>query len=359
MSCSAFYDKLFDNVFVEEGLEDTPTFQAARRRLQGHPVTVVRSREEIPASVSNQSSLFVCRPKGNLLGPCPGTRGHLCCNYLTLDLYVGCALGCRYCILKSFLKNSPITIYLDPEPSIREIRRLARKNSDRCLRIGSGEVGDSLLLDPIFELSKSIILAAAPLTNVYFELKTKTHFVEHLLDLEPKGNTVIGFSLNPPVLIEAYDGISSSLAQRLDAARKAVASGYLVSFHFDPMILTPNWEKEYTELVSRLSGFPSESVAWVSLGTMRYPPQLKDKLGKAAFLLEEFVPCRDGKFRYLQKIRSRMYRLVSRELSRFLSAPIYLCMESESVWHNVFGENPREIPSLSDIFTIARQGGEK
>jgi len=189
---------------------------------------------------------------------------------------------------------------------------------------------------------------------VYFELKTKTHFVDHILDIGQKGNAVIGFSVNPQAYIDAHEPRASSLTDRFHAARKVLEAGYRLAFHFDPIFFSENWQEEYLRLVEVLGQFPSQRIAWISLGTMRYTPALKEKLGEQAFLYEEFVPCRDGKFRYPQKMRSPIYQTLYEALKRELSVPIYLCMESPAIWRKVFGDVPDKIDGLRAIFTKVR-----
>jgi spore photoproduct lyase len=354
MPSSSFYAELIHKVYAEEDVAGSPYLQRAVEQLNGVPIRTVRSRQEIPQRDLNRHTLFVGRPRGKTVTRCPGSRGHLCCNYITVDLYLGCTLGCGYCIMESYLNFSPLTVYLEPERSIARLQELARLNGDRTIRAGTGEVGDSLLLDPLFRLSETFITALSAYPNVYFELKTKTHYVDHLLGVEPKGKAVIGFSVNPHAYIRAYEPGASSLRDRLDAARKVLAAGYRLAFHFDPVFYSENWEGDYLRLVDALSEFPSERIAWISLGTMRYTRELKEKLGEQSFLYEEFVPCRDGKFRYPQKIRSPIYRRLYEELNTRLSAPIYLCMESPAVWSRVFGRTPGKIERLRDIFTKVR-----
>jgi spore photoproduct lyase len=354
MPCSSYYSDLIHQVYVERRVAGSPYLRAALQRLPGVPVRQVSGRSEIPERDLNRHTLFAGSPRGETVGPCPASGGHLCCNYITVDLYLGCTLGCGYCIMESYLNFSPLTVYLEPETSIARLQELARRNPGRTIRAGTGEVGDSLLLDPLFGLSEPFITSLAPFPNVFFELKTKTHFVDHLLDIEPKGNAVIGFSINPRRHIEAWEPRASSLGERLEAARKVVEAGYRLAFHFDPIFLSEDWQEQYLALVDALEPFPSERIAWISLGTMRYTPALKDTLGEQSFLYEEFVPCRDGKFRYPQTVRGRIYRALHERLRSRFTAPIYLCMESPAVWRRVFGELPGEIHGLRAIFTRAR-----
>jgi spore photoproduct lyase len=354
MPSSSYYTELIHRIYVEEGVAGSPHLRRAAEQLPGVPVYAVQSRREIPREQLNRRTLFVGGPRGKTVTRCPGSKGHICCNYLTVDLYLGCTLGCGYCIMESYLNFSPLTVYLEPERSIAALQKLARENPHVTLRAGTGEVGDSLLLDPLFGLSEPFIRALSAFPNVYFELKTKTHFVDHLLNIEEKGNAVIGFSVNPQPHISAHEPAASTLSERLDAAGRAVEAGYRLAFHFDPIFFSELWEEEYLSLVQALGRFPSERIAWISLGTMRYTPGLKDALGEQRFLYEEFVAGRDGKFRYPQKLRIPIYGILYEALRVQFSAPIYLCMESPAVWRRVFGDVPGKIDQLRAIFTKVR-----
>lgn len=351
MSCSTSFGDLFERLYATADVADSAAVSRVRSRLPGLPFSVVADKHEIPEEHRSRSTLFMTAPRGNPVGKCPGTRGHLCCNYVTMDLYMGCTLGCSYCIMKFYLNFLPITVHTDTAPGIEAVRELSRLNPGRAVRVGTGEVGDSLLLDPLFELSAEYIEAFAELPNVTLELKTKTDHVDHLLDLPRKGGAVIGFSVNPAETAAAEDGSSAPLGRRISAACRAAEAGYRVAFHFDPIFVIPDLEDAYLQVIRELERVPSGTIAWISLGTFRYPPQLKDKIDDRPYLYEEFVPCRDGKFRYLQRVRSGIYRFLARELAGRIGAPVYLCMESVDVWRNVFGVSPGKIEILRDIFS--------
>jgi spore photoproduct lyase len=350
VSFSASCAEGFTRLYAERALSGTPSLERALRRLEGLPVTFVEGKQEIPPEHRQPDTLFLSRSRGRTVARCPGSAGHLCCNYFTVDLYLGCTLGCAYCILRSYLNFAPLTVYLDVEATTEGLLGLARANPGRQVRVGTGELGDSLLLDPLFELSEPLIRALAPYPDVSLELKTKTANVDHLLGIEAKGRAVIGFSLNPPSLIRRYEGRASPLTERLAAARRAAQAGFRVSFHFDPIIAGPEAEEEYRAVARLLAGFPPGRVAWISLGTFRYPARLKERVAPRELLYEEFAPCRDGKYRYLQPVRGRLYRALLEELRRATDAPVYLCMESPALWRNVFGALPREMPELRGIF---------
>lgn len=356
LNYSDYYRNIFERIYITEDAVSCAATERALSMLEGIPCRTVKTKEEIPPEHLNRKTLLITYPRGKTVGKCPGSKGHVCCNYLTADLYLGCTLGCSYCIMKSYLNFAPVTVYADPAPTIAQIKAIAENNMDRVVRIGTGETGDSLQFDPLFGMSETFIRELAPYKNVWFEMKTKTPFIDHLLDIENKGNAVMGFSVNPPEIIEREETDTFLLDERLAAARKAVEAGYNVAFHFDPIIAEGDWEKLYGETADRLLEFPAEKVSWISLGTIRYSASLKEKMEEEApegylhYLLDEFVRCADGKYRYIQNVRGKILSFLKERLSPLEGVPVYMCMESRTMWNKVYNSSPLRSKNNYPIF---------
>ncbi len=355
MNFSKYYNNFFKRVYVTQDALGYEATQRALHTLKAPPVKQVAGKHQIPECDLNRHTLFISTSRGRSVTRCPGSKGQVCCNYLTLDLYIGCMLDCSYCIMQGYLNFAPLTVYVNTAGMLNSIREIIRLNPGIPVRIGSGEVGDSLALDPLFGLSRDFITGLTPYKQVYFELKTKTGFVDHLLDVTPKGNAVISFSLNPPEIITREEGGASSLEERINAARAAVRAGYLVSFHFDPVILVDGWERMYRETVHLLSGLDPLKIAWISLGTMRYTRELRARMPERPYLYAEFFPCADGKYRYFWPLRKRAYTLMKKWVSALGPIPLYMCMESRATWRHVFGELPGKMNELCAIFTNVKR----
>lgn len=352
-SCLTFCREYVDAVYVTGAASATVAGRvAAERAASVHPgpVREIESRGAVPEEHRSGRTIVIDTVRGTPFGRCPGSRGHLCCNYRTVDLYIGCSIGCSYCIMNGYLNYGPLVVQADTGPIVRAIRSAAMERPDRPLRVGSGEVGDSLLLDPVFRLNEEIVEGVADMPNVRYEMKTKTNYVDHLFGAEHKGRAVVGFSLNPDHIVRAEEGIAALSAERLSAAARCAAAGYMVAFHFDPVIRTDAFPDDYLDLIARISAVPRHSIAWISMGTIRFPPTLKDAFADRPFASAEFVPTRDGKLRYLQIERTSMYRTLRVALTEVTGAPIYLCMESPAVWRRVFGALPGQVGDLRDIF---------
>jgi len=354
ISYSEFFENCVDAIYVTEAASRTaPVREAVDRATAVWPgeVQSIQSRDAVPKHHSNQRTVVIDEVRGKPYGRCPGSNGHLCCNYHTVDLYIGCSIGCTYCIMNGYLNFAPLVVQADTEPVISAIHAAATADPDRDIRVGSGEVGDSLLLDPVFRLNEEIIRGVADLPNVRYEAKTKTDYVDHLLKIDPKGRAVIAFSLNPDSIVSADEGIAAAPADRLAAAARCVAAGYQVAFHFDPIIRTDDFPHDYLDLIAELASVPQGAVAWISMGTIRFPPSLKDTFAERPFARDEFVPTRDGKLRYLQPIRREIYATLRSAFADVTSAPVYMCMESPALWRSVYGERPEHLSELRGIFS--------
>jgi spore photoproduct lyase len=73
------------------------------------------------------------------------------------------------------------------------------------------------------------------------------------------------------------------------------------------------------------------------------------------FFHEEFIEGFDGKARYFRTLRVEMYRHLFLQLQRY-AAPqtcIYLCMENNDIWRDVFGFTPDERGGLAAMLDRA------
>lgn len=324
-----------------------------RERLPDVPFTVIEDRHAARAMVGDgfaaaKRRLVLAEHRGSFLGHCPaGTHGLACCNYLVVNLAANCPMDCGYCFLQEYLAdNLPLTAYVNPETALAELALVLAKHADRRFRIGTGELADSLALDPVTGLSAELVPFFAARPNALLELKTKTDAVDGLVALDPKDRVVVSWSLAPAAAVALAERGTASIAARLAAARRVVAAGYKVGIHFDPMIEHAGWEEGYRDLVAAIAEtLPAARVAWVSMGALRFSSGLRSAV-RARFpgsplLAGELVRGADGKWRDFQPLRVGMYRRVRAFVEAALpDVPLYLCMETPEVWQRVFGASP-------------------
>lgn len=305
---------------------------------------------------AGKKHLLITHDYGRRLKPCPGTSNHICCGYYVINPMTNCPMDCSYCILQEYLNNPFLTLYSNLDGLLHEIDLFLSNHEENFLRLGTGELSDSLALESIFPISQILIPFFAEKEKGILELKTKSSSVDSILPLKHRERTVLSWSLNPPRIIEDEERGTASLDERLEAARKCQAVGYPLGFHFDPIIFDKGWEREYEKTIHSLFQFVDpKRVVWISLGGFRYPPKLKgiveERFPETRIFLGELFPGRDSKFRYLKEIRVEIYRKMVgwlREADPDLF--IYLCMESQEVWEEVFGWSPENSNHLNQRF---------
>ena len=289
--------------------------------------------------------------RNKFLKPCPGTKEYLCCQYRFLNVALNCPIDCTYCILQTYLNTNALVIFVNQEDLLKELDS-ELKADPSLIRIGTGELTDSLALDPLSGLNQSLIDFFSHQRQGYLELKTKSDHIQHLFNLDHQGQTIISWSLNPQSIIDNEEGLAASLKARMMAAQKCQERGYKIGFHFDPILLYPGWESDYESLIDALfSKISPESLAWISMGCFRFIPPLKGiiktRFPKSKIIYEEFIPGMDKKMRYPQPVRIKIYSTLAKRIrKRAPDAFIYLCMESYEVWKGAIGKAPEDNQTL-------------
>jgi spore photoproduct lyase len=264
-----------------------------------------------------------------------------------------CHLECTYCILQAFLNNPSLMVFTNVGDLTAEIGSKLKASPGRFFRIGTGEMADSLALDDITGYSRHLVPFFGTLENAVLELKTKSDRIEHLRDLDHRDRTVVSWSVNSRRICRTEELKTATLEERIRAACRVQEWGYRVGFHFDPIIHYAGWQDEYREAVRDIfQAVDPSRVAWVSLGALRFTPQLREivrrRFPKSRIPYGELVPGHHGKLRYFRPIREELY-LALRQWIRE-AAPgvfVYLCMENRVAWEQSMGGAPRDTQDLS------------
>lgn len=353
-----------ERIYLDEKAEHDFISESVLKALPHIPVERIQDKKSLIKHFSSITDpigtgkryLFLSRFYGKRLKPCPGTSNHICCGYYVINPITNCPMDCSYCVLQGYLNNPFLNLYTNWDDLLLEIEVFLSKNSKSLLRLGTGELSDSLALESIFPISQFLIPFFSERRNGILELKTKSDQIAPLLHLDHRGRTIISWSINPPNIIEDEERGTALMEERIGAAKRCQEKGYPLGFHFDPIIYYRDWEKGYQETILQLfKQIDSKRIVWISLGGFRYPSKLKtiveERFPETKIFLGELFPGRDGKFRYLKEIRIEIYQKMVgwlREMASDLF--IYLCMESQEVWEKVFGWAPENSKHLNHLF---------
>src|SRR5574341_1020779 len=181
-----------EEIVVERGSERSLLYRNVRAALPQVPIRLV---EEASASNGNggfaadrfgaaKKTLVLARHKGEFLKKCPGSGGQVCCNYFVVNFASNCPMDCSYCYLQEYLAENPaLKVFTNVEDMMVEAEELLTKHPRFMFRICTGEITDSLALEPYIGFAREVVPFFARQPNVLFELKTKSDCVDGLLGL--------------------------------------------------------------------------------------------------------------------------------------------------------------------------------
>lgn len=304
-----------------------------------------------------KKNLLLTHSKGDVIRACPGTsKQYLCCRYQIINQTLNCPFNCTYCILQYYLNQAATIIYTDIENILSDLDEALANYGKRFIRIGTGELGDSLALYGSRLFAKEAVQFFAEQSNILFELKTKSNRIEPLLNVNHNRRTVVAWSLNPQKVITQEEAQTNTLGERLAAAKTLEKKNYLLAFHFDPIIKKKNWKQLYGNLIDKLySTINPNNIVWISMGSLRFPPSTKEEIQQhypgTKIIYEEMTKGLDGKLRYPRPLRLPMYKFIYQKLSSVENPPfIYFCMENKTVWEEVMGVSPKNNSYLDFLF---------
>jgi len=342
-------------IYIEKSVLNSACAGRILSRLPGVPVeeventrSLIESLRKKPDSIGEgKRSLLLARDRGRAFKPFPTPEGTLSCNFYSLHLVEGCELECSYCILQAYLTNPFLTVYVNTEEILENLEFFLKAHPGQHFRIGTGQLADSLSLDPLTAHTETLVPFFARQENAVLELKTKSVHISQLEKLDSRSRTIVSWSMNTRRIQREEEHKTASIDERIEAAQKCIDWGYRVGFHFDPLIDYEGCLEEYEEVLKEIfSKIDLERVAWVSLGSLRFMPELKSIMERrfpgSLLPYGEWVRGTDGKLRYFKERRIEMYNCLIRSLKRLApKLTVYLCMETEEVWQDSFGEMPQ------------------
>jgi spore photoproduct lyase len=302
-----------------------------------------------------KETLYLQCYKGDFLKPCPGTREYICCGYQILNIAANCPLDCSYCILQSYFANQTcLRIFVNLEERLEDVFKVIDSQPGRIFRVGTGEFTDSLALDEMTHWSDTLLPRFSIRRNAVLELKTKTSRMKRVLASRCRDRIILSWSLNGPRISAMEEKGAASIGKRIEAARQCQSEGFILGFHFDPLVPYPGWKDDYARTIELLDRqIDPKGIIWISMGSFRFMPALKPIIRKrhpkSAVLNGEFVLGLDGKMRYFKPIRIELYDFMRQLLEKWYhDLGLYLCMESDEVWRFSMGWSPETSSGLRE-----------
>ncbi len=332
-------------IYVERSVKEYPIVANIEQRFPEARVYEIDDHRmlhnaEVPlkgiSRVVKNQVLVMARTEGQFVRP----FASLCSTNGPKEFFIahanGCPFDCEYCFLQAYVSHSAPVVFANKEDLFDELEGHLRQAAPGT-RYHAGELSDAIVLEPLTGFASQVIAVFSSYPHVSLELRTKCTQVAEVLPRDPPPNVVISWTLTPVEVASTVEHGAPCVEKRIESAVQCRKMGYRVGFRLDPLIRCTGWEYRYAELIEMIfSAMPPNQVDSIVMGAFRYSPALASKIRErfpaSPLLLDEFVMCGDGKFRYFRPLRTAMYRTILSEIRRFSEeVPVALCMETSEV----------------------------
>lgn len=178
---------------------------------------------------------------------------HKVSDFLVPYTSSGCTAMCHYCYLVcNYNKCAYLRLFVNREQMLKKIMdHGVRYKKDYTYEIGSNS---DLVLENTLTGNLAWTIENFSRSNYGFlTFPTKFNKVEQLLNINHGGRVIMRMSVNPQSMINNFEPGTSSLNKRIAALNSMCDAGYRVGLLIAPIIITENWKKLYSQLITVLS----------------------------------------------------------------------------------------------------------
>lgn len=266
---------------------------------------------------------------------------YVCWSLHDLHTAWGCFHRCAYC-----QRGGVYVIHLDLEDWLERVDGLlAEYPWQKSIRYDVEQ--DVLPLEPEYGACRMLVDYFARTPDRYLILFSKSANVDHLLDLDHRGRTIMLWTLTSHTVSRRYEGRTATMEQRIEAARKCQEAGYTVRFKCKPIIPIRDWRAEITDMLEQLyaavrpDNVSLEMVFFTNVTELERTLDLDDlepRFVEAARRAEavhgdRWPLAEQGQRPFPFEVKHEVYRYFVRESQRLSpDTPVTLCAETKRMW---------------------------
>ena len=197
----------------------------------------VKSKKTVYITVNNQKKLPPCSPSADfqfsISSSCPGL--------------------CEYCYLQTTQGEKPyIKIFININEILDVVQSYINERIPEITTFEVASISDPVSVEHLTGNLKNCIEYFSTLKYGRLRVVTKYDNVDSFLNIEHNGNTKFRFSINSRYVIKNFEHNTSSLEERIEAAKKIGNAGYPLGFIVAPIMIYEGYEEEYRELFEML-----------------------------------------------------------------------------------------------------------
>lgn len=300
-------------LYKEQWISEYPLAQELLAQFSQSPILEVRHYKNLfdkKIVYQTEKCLFLAKSDQIKIFPVPDNYGYGKRSFFFVT-QLNCVYNCAYCYLKWCFKNQFPVVFVnvsDMQSQMKtDIQKLNPSLNDPLVLYASN-YSDLLATEWLSHFHRDWIPFFEQFEWVLVESRTKSANVKPLLELwYVPHNMEIAFSLNPQMIIDAYEHGTASLEQRLGAIEQLMAQWWKVGLRFLPLLPVDNYVSVYRDFLEMLvQRLDISKVNSIFIATMIYNQQDWKTIQKKEsdfLLLQTMELCDDGLVRVSATVR--------------------------------------------------------
>lgn len=269
-------------------------------------------------------------------------RGHedgVCQTAPELHCAYGCFHACDYCHV-----GTVFNIMTNLEALVERLPEFWAAYP-QCRLWKFDNYTDTITLEPEYGASALMVEAFARQQDHFVLLYTKSDNVGHLMDLQPRGQTLISWSLAGPRASRSIEKLTPPVEDRIAAMARCQAAGYRVRARISPICPLEGWREEAVTLLETLFAqarpevISMDVLGWMNAAQMTESldvAQFEDRFRQDVEKRLELPPPDHRKHVFPHEWRREIMEFYLAQIRRLSpDTPVSLCMETGHMWHDM------------------------
>jgi len=248
----------------------------------------------------------------------------------------GCLFKCDYCMFEDVL-----VLTLDHERLLERLDPVVKRVEGPTLWKWDNQT-DTLCFEPEMGAAKLFIEYFAQFDDKFLMTYSKSDNVDHMLELDHRGQTICCWTLNARTQSRVIERDSAPMEARIEAARKCQRAGYPVRFRLSAVCPVHGWQAEYREMLDLLFAAANPDVISIQTLSRMREPGMFDRVMDASQFEPRFVEAIHAAENDMEgniwgplpdAEREEIYRFLLEEIrARSPETPVTLCQEPPHLW---------------------------
>jgi len=227
------------------------------------------------------------------------------------------------------------------KPVLKKLDKIFEENKKFTPVFVISEYCDLLGIDHISDQLKFYMDLINKDDKLKLSFRTRSANFNRLLKYSGKNRVAITLQIDPQYVIDNYQTGTSSLSERIDAAKNILkAKGFQLKLSIEPIIMYKGYEKDYIDLINTLAkNLDLNLVESVEFGGLRADKKLQSNINQnypntdlLKLEYELVKPTGETKWRYPLDERVRIYKLLKAETEKHTKTRISLAAENPEAW---------------------------